>query len=256
MSPCKRFSQRTFTRWLLAILFAVLTTSCSQSADTDAVCDSADRWNSASTGFAEISSDLESTSPGRLREVFSELVSTLSSMSEFAPPRIYVSIAKLAETYESFASALEAIDWQGGMIAKDAAATSAAVRLASDEIELAQADLGEFIDTECQVVIENVINKLPSEGTTLPDPLVQDENQELPDVSADNEQSVTASFGFLVVERFGVAITNEQALCIGTALINKNIINNSQLDKNYWNMVQQTFDECLVTINVAEFLQK
>ena len=101
MSPCKRFSQRTFTRWLLAILFAVLTTSCSQSADTDAVCDSADRWNSASTGFAEISSDLESTSPGRLREVFSELVSTLSSMSEFAPPRIYVSIAKLAEALKS-----------------------------------------------------------------------------------------------------------------------------------------------------------
>jgi len=256
MTLCNRFSQRIIFSCSIAILFALFTASCSQSADTDAVCDSADRWNSASTGFAEISSDFDTTSPGRLREVFSELVSTLSTMSEFAPPRIYVSIAKLAETYESFASALEAIDWQGGMIAKDAAATSAAVRLSSNEIELAQADLGEFIDTECQVEIKNVINKLPSVGTTLPDPLVQDENLELPDVSADNEQSVAASFGFLVVERFGVAITNEQALCIGTALISKNIINNSQLDANYWNMVQQTFDECLVSINVAESLQK
>ena len=256
MTLCNRFSQRIIFSWSIAILFALFTASCSQSADTDAVCDSADRWNSASTGFAEISSDLDTTSPGRLREVFSELVSTLSTMSEFAPPRIYVSIAKLAETYESFATALEAIDWQGGMISKDAAATSAAVRLSSNEIELAQADLGEFIDTECQVEIKNVINKLPSVGTTLPDPLVQDENLELPDVSADNEQSVAASFGFLVVERFGVAITNEQALCIGTALISKNIINNSQLDANYWNMVQQTFDECLVSINVAESLQK
>jgi hypothetical protein len=249
-------NQKTFSRWSIAILFIIFMASCSQSAETDAVCDSADRWNAASTGFAEISSDLETTSPGRLREVFSELVSTLSTMSEFAPPRIYVSIAQLAETYESFASALEAIDWQGGMIAKDAAATSAAVRLASNEIELAQTDLGEFIDTECQVEIENVINKLPSVGTTLPDPLVQDETQELPDVSSDNAQSVAASFGFLVVERFGVAITNEQALCIGTALISKNIINNSQLDASYWNMVQQTFDECLVSINVAESLQK
>ncbi len=249
-------NQKTYSRWSIAILFIIFTASCSQSADTDAVCDSAERWNAASTGFAEISSDLETTSPGRLREVFSELVSTLSTMSEFAPPRIYVSIAQLAETYESFASALEAIDWQGGMIAKDAAATSAAVRLASNEIELAQTDLGEFIDNECQVEIENVINKLPSVGTTLPDPLVQDETQELPDVSSDNAQSVAASFGFLVVERFGVAITNEQALCIGTALISKNLINNSQLDASYWNMVQQTFDECLVSINVAEFLQK
>jgi hypothetical protein len=256
MSLYKLSNQKTFSRWSIAILLIIFTASCSQSADTDAVCDSADRWNAASTGFAEISSDLETTSPGRLREVFSELVSTLSTMSEFAPPRIYVSIAQLAETYESFASALEAIDWQGGMIAKDAAATSAAVRLASNEIELAQTDLGEFIDTECQVEIENVINKLPSVGTTLPDPLVQDETQELPDVSSDNAQSVATSFGFLVVERFGVAITNEQAFCIGTALISKNLINNSQLDASYWNMVQQTFDECLVSINVAEFLQK
>lgn len=256
MSLYKLSNQKTFSRWSIAILFIIFTASCSQSAETDAVCDSADRWNAASTGFAEISSDLETTSPGRLREVFSELVSTLSTMSEFAPPRIYVSIAQLAETYESFASALEAINWQGGMIAKDAAATSAAVRLSSNEIELAQTDLGEFIDTECQVEIENVINKLPSVGTTLPDPLVQDETQELPDVSSDNAQSVAASFGFLVVERFGVAITNEQALCIGTALISKNIINNSQLDASYWNMVQQTFDECLVSINVAESLQK
>ncbi len=256
MSLYKLSNQKTFSRWLIAILFIIFTASCSQSAETDAVCDSADRWNAASTGFAEISSDLETTSPGRLREVFSELVSTLSTMSEFAPPRIYVSIAQLAETYESFASALEAIDWLGGMIAKDAAATSAAVRLASNEIELAQTDLGEFIDNECQVEIENVINKLPSVGTTLPDPLVQDETQELPDVSSDNAQSVATSFGFLVVERFGVAITNEQAFCIGTALISKNLINNSQLDASYWNMVQQTFDECLVSINVAEFLQK
>ena len=256
MPLCKLFNQKFVSCSVIAILFVVFTASCSQSADTDAVCDSAERWNEASTGFAEISSDFETTSPGRLREVFSELVSTLSSMSEFAPPRIYVSIAQLAETYESFASALEAIDWQGGMIAKDASATSAAVRLTSDEIEQAQTDLGDFIDTECQVEIKNVIIKLPSVGTTLPDPLVQDETQELPDVSADNEQSVAASFGFLVVERFGVAITNEQALCIGTALISKNIINNSQLDANYWNMVQQTFDECLVSINVAESLQK
>ena len=252
----KFFNPKKYSYWAIAILFAVLTASCTQNAETDAVCESADRWNAASTGFADISADFATTSPSRIREVFGELVSTLNTMSEMAPPQIIVSIEKLADTYGSFSLALDAIDWQGGMIAKDAAATSAAVRLASDEIELAQTNLGDFIDTECRVEIKNVINKLPSVGTTLPDPVVQDETKELPDVGSDNEQSVVASFGFLVVERFGVAITNEQALCIGTALISKNIINNSQLDTNYWNMLQLTFDECLVSINVAEFLKR
>ncbi|MCX6536435.1 MAG: hypothetical protein NT119_07780 [Actinobacteria bacterium] len=252
----KFFNPRKYSWWAIAILFAVLTASCSQNAETDAVCESADRWNAASTGFADISAEFATTSPSRIREVFGELVSTLNTMSEMAPPQIIVSIEKLADTYGSFSLALEAIDWQGGMIAKDAAATSAAVRLASDEIEVAQTNLGDFIDTECRVEIKNVINKLPSVGTTLPDPVVQDETKEPPDVGSDNEQSVVASFGFLVVERFNVAITNEQALCIGSALISKDVTNNSQLDANYWNMLQLTFDECLVSINVAEFLKK
>ena len=252
----KFFNPKKYSYWAIAILFAVLTVSCTQNAETDAVCESADRWNAASTGFADISADFATTSPSRIREVFGELVSTLNTMSEMAPPQIIVSIEKLADTYGSFSLALDAIDWQGGMIAKDAAATSAAVRLASDEIELAQTNLGDFIDTECRVEIKNVINKLPSVGTTLPDPVVQDETKELPDVGSDNEQSVVASFGFLVVERFNVAITNEQALCIGSALISKDVTNNSQLDANYWSMLQITFDECLVSINVAEFLKK
>lgn len=60
----------------------------------------------------------------------------------------------------------------------------------------------------------------------------------------------------LVVERFGVAITNEQAICIGTSLIAKNITNSAQLDANYWNLLQIAFDECLISINVADFLSK
>ena len=62
--------------------------------------------------------------------------------------------------------------------------------------------------------------------------------------------------GFLVVERFGVAITNEQALCIGTSLIAKNITNSPQLDANYWSLVQIAFDKCLINIDVADFLSK
>ncbi len=248
--------QKRQSLFSLAISIAVVTTSCSQDAQTRAVCDLADSWNLASTGFAEVSADFETTSPGRLRGIFSDLLTTLGTMADVAPIQILESIERLEETYRSFSTALEAIDWQGGMIAKDSAATSASVRLASDEIEQAQTNLSEFIDTECQVEIDNVINKLPNTGTTLPDPVIQDETRELPDVSQDNDQSVASSFGFLVVERFGVAITNEQALCIGTSLIAKNVTNSPQFDANYWNILQIAFDECLININVEEFLSK
>lgn len=63
MPLCKLFNQKFVSCSVIAILFVVFTASCSQSADTDAVCDSAERWNEASTGFAEISSDFETTSP-------------------------------------------------------------------------------------------------------------------------------------------------------------------------------------------------
>lgn len=247
---------KRYPLWSIAISIAVITASCSQDAQTRAVCDLADSWNLASTGFAEVSADFETTSPGRLRGIFSDLLTTLGTMADVAPIQILESIERLEETYRSFSTALEAIDWQGGMIAKDSAATSASVRLASDEIEQAQTNLSEFIDTECQVEIDNVINKLPNTGTTLPDPVIQDETKELPDVSQDNDQSVASSFGFLVVERFGVAITNEQALCIGTSLIAKNVTNSPQFDANYWNILQIAFDECLININVEEFLSK
>ena len=252
----KLFKRKSRSLYSIAISIVVLSSSCSQNAEIDAVCDLADSWNLASTGFAQVSADFETTSPGRLRVVFSDLVSTLSAMAEVSPVQILESVEKLEETYRSFTSALEAIDWRGGMIAKDAAATSAAVRLASDDIEIAQTSLGEFIDSECQVTIENIINNLPSVGTTLPDPVIQDETIELPDTTQDNYQSVVSSFGFLVVERFGVAITNEQALCIGTSLIAKNITNSPQLDANYWSLVQIAFDECLINIDVADFLSK
>ena len=130
------------------------------------------------------------------------------------------------------------------------------MRLASDEIETAQSDLGEYIDTECNIKIDNLINQLPDVGTTLPDPVIQDETKELPDVSFDNEASLYGAFGSLAIERFGIAVTVEQTTCVGTGLVQRSVINNAQLDAKYWSILQTIFDECLVPINIAEFLNK
>ena len=248
---------RNFTSKIVsALLLIAVASACSQNAQRDAVCDLADRWNAASTAVADITTNIDDVSPGRLSLAFFDATDTLDTMTEVAPSNIKFTIEKLAETYRSFSDALEQLDWNAVLISKDAAATSAAVRLASDEIETAQSDLGEYIDTECNIKIDNLINQLPDVGTTLPDPVIQDETKELPDVSFDNEASLYGAFGSLAIERFGIAVTVEQTTCVGTGLVQRSVINNAQLDAKYWSILQTIFDECLVPINIAEFLNK
>jgi hypothetical protein len=239
----------------IVILVSVVA-SCSINAQRDAVCNMADRWNAASTAVAEVSVNIDEVSPGRLKMVLFEATETLDTMGEVAPLSIRFTIEKLAETYQSFSDALEQLDWNSSLIDKDSAATSARVRLASDEIESAQSDLGEYIDIECNVRIDNLINQLPDIGSTLPDPVIQDETKELPDVSFDNDASLYNAFGALAIERFGIAVTVEQTTCVGTGLVQRSATNNAQLDARYWTILQKIFDDCLVPINIAEFLSK
>ena len=93
-------------------------------------------------------------------------------------------------------------------------------------------------------------------GSTLPDPVIQDETKELPDVSFDNDASLYNAFGALAIEKFGIAVTVEQTTCVGTGLVQRSAINNAQLDARYWTILQKIFDDCLVPINIAEFLSK
>ena len=65
----KLFKRKSRSLYSIAISIVVLSSSCSQNAEIDAVCDLADSWNLASTGFAQVSADFETTSPGRLRVV-------------------------------------------------------------------------------------------------------------------------------------------------------------------------------------------
>lgn len=241
---------------ILAICCLILLVSCARNAERDAICSRAARWNAASTAVSEIISIIPITSPGRLQDVFTEVVATLTTLNDVAPTTIKPSIEQLLETYDTLATALRDLNWQGGLLEKDALATSAAVRLSSSELELAQTNLGDYISMECNLLINNVINRLPDVGTTLPDPIIQDETKELPNSGFDNDASMLRAFGFVVAERFGVAITDQQAACVGTALVDLATSSNDQLDATYLEILQKTFDQCLVKIDVAASLEK
>ncbi len=228
---------------------------CTMNAERDALCAQSDRWNSASTQVSLALDAISKFQPEQLREVFEEVVRSLILINESAPRDLRADTEVLLNTFGALSDALAEIDWEGDLAQKDSAVTSAGVRLASSEVGQAQANLASYIAENCKLELGSPVNKFPNVGSTLPDPIIQDDTTELPPVGYDNDESVARAFGFVVVERFGVAITNEQADCVGVALIAANSGDSKIVDETYWQMLQLIFNSCDVKIDVAKALE-
>ncbi len=229
--------------------------ACGQSAETKSVCQLSSRWNQTSADVATVLRELGSLPAGQIRDTMLEVVSNLQAFSQIAPREIRNDVELLLNTYGALSDALEAIEWDGSAANQDAAVTSAGVRLASDEIQNAQADFARYISDNCLVEIGNAVNQFPNVGSTLPDPVIPSDDEKNLDVSADNEDSVARAFGYVVVERFGLAITDDQANCVGSALLAATSGDSSIIDMTYWDMLQEIFNSCDVKIDVTTALE-
>ena len=252
MKKSRVFSIKTYIAILLCS--SVLAT-CGQNAEDNSVCLQSSRWNSASTQLALVLTNLEGLPASQIRETMTDVVATLIALNDTAPREIKSDVESLLNTYGSLSDALQALDWDGSVSRQDAAVTSAGVRLASDEIQQSQTDLANFIRDNCSVNIDNAVNQFPNVGTTLPDPAIQDDNAPDLPASFDNDETIPRAFGYVVVERFGVAITDEQANCVGTALLAAASNDATVVDMTYWQMLQAIFNSCKVQIDVAKALE-
>ena len=229
--------------------------ACGQSAETRSVCQLSSRWNQTSADVATVLRELGSLPAGQIRDTMLEVVSNLQAFSEIAPREIRNDVELLLNTYGALSDALEAIEWDGSAASRDAAVTSTGVRLASDEIQSAQTNFAKFISDNCSLEIENAVNQFSNVGSTLPDPVIIGDDETNLDAGADNEESVARAFGYVVVERFGVAITDDQASCVGDALLGATSGDSSTVDLTYWEMLQEIFDTCEVKIDVKTALE-
>jgi hypothetical protein len=229
--------------------------ACGQSAETKSVCQLSGRWNQTSADVATVLRELGSLPAGQIRDTMLEVVSNLQAFSEIAPREIRNDVELLLNTYGALSDALEAIEWDGSVAGRDAAVTSTGVRLASDEIQSAQTNFARFISDNCSLEIENAVNQFPNVGSTLPDPVIIGDDETNLDAGADNEKSVARAFGYVVVERFGLAITDDQASCVGDALLGATSGDSSKVDLTYWEMLQKIFYACEVNIDVKTALE-
>lgn len=234
----------------------ILLSSCAQSAERDSVCKQSARWNNASTQIAVVLDSIESSEAGLIQNAFVETIDALLALNESAPREIKTDIENLLGTYGSLSDAFAAIYWQGGLSRKDSAVVSAGVRLASNDLQQAQSNLANYIADNCNLQIDNAVNMFPNVGTTLPDPVIQDEQSPEVPVGYDNDESLAQAFGYVVVERFGVAITTEQATCVGTALLVANSGDSQTVDEKYWLLLQEIFNSCDVKIDVAKSIEE
>lgn len=239
----------------LIFLHASVLAACGQNAEINSVCLQSSRWNSASSQLAIVLTNLESLPAGQIRETMTDVVATLIALNDAAPREIKSDVELLLNTYGSLSDALQALDWDGSVSQQDAGVTSAGVRLASEEIQQSQTDLANFIRDNCSVNIDNPVNQFPNVGTTLPDPAIQEDDVPEPPASFDNDETIPRAFGYVVVERFGVAITDEQADCVGTSLLAATASDASVVDLTYWQMLQTIFNSCRVQIDVAKALE-
>jgi hypothetical protein len=238
--------------WFFALIGLL---ACGQSAETKSVCQLSNRWNQSSAEVATVLSDLGSLPSGQIRDTMQEVVLLLQEFNEVAPREIRDDVELLLNTYGALSDALEAIDWDGSAASRDAAVTSTGVRLASDEIQRAQTNFAGYISDNCSVEIGNAVNQFPNVGSTLPDPVIVGDDETNLDATADNEDSVARAFGYVVVERFGVAITDEQASCVGNALLGATSGDSSVVDLTYWEMLQEIFNNCEINIDVKSALE-
>lgn len=240
------------TYWIIAILGLL---ACGQSAETISVCQLSNRWNQTSAEVATVLRDLGSLPPGQIRDTMQEVVLLLQEFNEIAPRQIRDDVELLLNTYGALSDALEAIDWDGSAASRDSAVTSTGVRLASDEIQRAQTNFAEYISDNCSLEIGNAVNQFPNVGSTLPDPVIVGDDETNLDATADNQDSVARAFGYVVVERFGVAITDDQASCVGSALLGATSGDSSVVDLTYWEMLQEIFNNCEIKIDVKSALE-
>lgn len=252
MKISRAFNTKTY---IAIFIYSLVLATCGQNAEVNSVCLQSSRWNSASTQLAIVLTNLESLPAGQIRETMSDVVATLIALNDVAPREIKSDVELLLNTYGSLSDALQALNWDGSVSQQDAGVTSAGVRLASEEIQQSQTDLANFIRDNCSVNIDNPVNQFPNVGTTLPDPAIQQDDAPEPSASFDNDETIPRAFGYVVVERFGVAITDEQANCVGTALLAAASNDATVVDITYWQMLQTIFVSCGVQIDVAKALE-
>ena len=242
--------QAMIKRRLVAIsLLAVVLTACSESQETRAVCSHAAELESSLVATGVAVESFSSISRRQLQSTIAVLTGTLSIIYDIAPSAVKPEVEQTKRAYEELSVALQNVYWDGKVADVDANVQNAIENLVrNDNVESLEA-LRAFIADQCKVEISQGINAAPGDDQSVsPTSLVVDPQ---PDINHgfDNEETAIKSYAYLIAEQRGLAITPEQALCLGTRMISVAESNPTLSDDIYEATLTAAFSECGITVN-------
>jgi len=235
---------RVLTGW--TGMACVILASCSQTAETSAVCSRAPELESSLVAVDVAIDSMSDVSARQLQSMFAVLLSSLDAIGDVATVDLVDQFSQVERAYHSVSIALQNVYWEGSVGVSDAAVLASIEDLSRNDNVAALSEVRSFVADSCQIDLQSGVNKTPGDAVNLPAPSVDVEPQ--PDLITgfDNEESALQSYAYFVAERFDQALTPEQALCIGTLLTNDALEKGALSDVQFNALVVKTFDECKV----------
>ena len=150
--------------------------------------------------------------------------------------------------YEELAVALQNVYWDGTVAVTDSGVQNAAQNLARNDNVEALENLRQFISDQCKVQISQGINAAPGDDQSISSTSVVIEPQ--PDINYgfDNEETAIKSYAYLIADQRGLAITSEQALCLGVRMINVAQSDPTISDAIFEATLTASFSECGIVV--------
>lgn len=237
------------SRLVAFALLTVVIAACSESQETRAVCSHAAELESSLVATGAAVESFSTISRRQLQSTIAVLTGTLSIIYDIAPSTVKPEVEQTKRAYEELSVALQNVYWDGKVAEVDANVQNAIENLVrNDNVESLEA-LRSFIAEQCKVEISQGINAAPGDDQSVsPTSLVVDPQ---PDINHgfDNEMTAIKSYAYLIAEQRGIAITPEQALCLGTRMISVAESNPTLSDEIYEATLTAAFSECGIRVN-------
>ena len=236
-------------RLILASLVCVTgLTSCGEDQETRALCSYAAELESSLVATGVAIDGFSTISPRQLQSTIAVLTGTLSIMTDMAPSSVKSDIEQTKRAYDELAVALQNVYWDGTVAETDQNVQNATENLARNDNIEALDSLREFLSNECKVEISQGVNAAPGDDQSVGSTSVVVDPQ--PDINYgfDNEETAIKSYAYLIAEQRGIAITPEQAICLGTKMINVAESNPTISDAAFEAALTTSFNECGIAI--------
>mgnify|MGYP000671902491 CR=1 FL=1 len=232
----------------VATFCVVVLASCGEAQETRALCSRAAELESSLVATGVAVENFTSVSPRQLQSTVAVLTGTLSIINDIAPSSVKLDIEQTMRSYEELAVALQNVNWNGAVAETDQNVQNAIQNLARNDNVDSLESLRNFISDQCKVQISQGINAAPGDDQFISSTSVVVEPQ--PDINYgfDNEETAIRSYAYLIAEQRGLAITSDQALCLGTRMINVAQSDPTISDAVFEATLSASFSECGIAV--------